>query len=137
MEPGPISIHAIIIAVSTTVGSFFGFRYLMRKKKENRIMEREDRIKKDGVEFTAAEVGLGFDPKLASKDKRMPCCLTADWTDPDSGQTHELKSQWFWYNPRNKENKIDFKDIKGWVIPGDPTMCHMDISEYKLHPYLH
>ena len=136
MEVQPISIHAIIIAVSTTVGSFFAFRYMMRKKKEHRLEEREARIKREGVEFTAPEVGMGFDPKLVSKDGRMPCCLTADWTDPDSGETHQLKSQWFWYDPRNEEKKIEFKDIKGHVIPSEPAFCHMDLSAYKLHPYL-
>ncbi len=135
--PQPISIHAIIIAVSTTVGAFFLFRHLMRKKKMNRLQEKEARIKRKGVEFTASEVGMGFDPKLVSKDGRMPCCLTTDWTNPDTGETHKLKSQWFWYNPRNEETKIEFKDIKGFVIPEEPESCYMDISEYKLHPYLH
>ena len=136
MEVQPISIHAIIVATTTVIGSFFLFRHLMRKKKERRLEEREARIKREGVEFTAPEVGLGFDPKLVSKDGRMPCCLTTDWTDPDSGETHKLKSQWFWYDPRNEEKKIEFRDIKGHVIPSEPAFCHMDLSAYKLPPYL-
>lgn len=135
---GPdVSIHAIIISLTTVVGSFFLFRYLMRSKKVRRLKEREARIKKEGVEFTAAEVGMGFDPKLVRKDGRMPCCLTTDWTNPDTGQTHKLSSQWFWYDPRNKEKKIEFKDIKGHVIPGEPEFCHMDITDHELTPYLH
>ncbi len=137
MEVEPISIHAIIIAVSTTVGSLFLFRYLMRSKKRRKLDNREYRTKREGVEFTASEVGMGFDPKLVSKDGRMPCCLTTDWTNPDTGETLELKSQWFWYNPRKEETKIEFKDVKGWVIPAEPEFCYMDISDHKLHPYLH
>ena len=137
MEGQAISIHAIIIMTSTVIGAFFLFRYLMRRKRQNRLNERMDQIEKDGVEFTAREMGLGFDPKMVRKDGRMPCCLTTDWTNPETGETHKLRSQWFWYNPRNEDNKVEFKDIKGKVIPSDPTFCSMDISAYNLTPFLH
>ena len=137
MEGQAISIHAIIIMTSTVIGAFFLFRHLMRRKRENRLNERMDQIEKDGVEFTAVEVGLGFDPKMVRKDGRMPCCLTTDWTNPETGKTHKLKSQWFWYDPRDEDNKVKFKDIQGKVIASDPTLCSMDISAYNLTPFLH
>ena len=116
-----VSIHAIIIMTTTVIGSFFLFRHLMRKKKAQESQKKMDIIKNHGVEFTASEPGLGFDPKKVRKDGRMPCCLTFDWTNPETGQSVQIKSQWFWYNPRDKEKRIEFRNVKGFVLADDPT----------------
>jgi hypothetical protein len=134
---GDTSIHAIIIMAITMIGSLFFFRFIMRKKRLNKQNKRIERIELEGVEFLAKETGLGFDPKMVRKDDgRMPCCLTTNWTNPETGKTQEIKSQWFWYNPRKEGDNLKFENIKGHVIPEDPTMCYMDISEYKLTTFL-
>ncbi len=132
-----VSIHAIIVVTSTVIGSFFLFRYILRRKKSIKLEEHARRIRRDGVEFTSEEVSLGFDPKMVRKDGRMPCCVTADWTHPDSGQVHQIKSQWFWYDPRRKDKRIDFKNVKGHVLPEDPAQAVMDLDEYEVATFLH
>ena len=105
MENGSISIHVVIMMAWTAGATFFLVRYLLRKKKKQQVDERLALIEKDGVDFSASEVSMGFDPKMVRKDGRMPCCLITDWTNPDTGETLKLKSQWFWYDPNNEENK--------------------------------
>lgn len=81
----------------------------------------------------ATEVGRGYDPNMQREDGRIPCCLTVEWTHPDSGEAFEFKSPWFWNDPRTGGDKLEFKDIPVRVVLSDPLLLNrVDLSSYKV-----
>ncbi|TNF91935.1 MAG: hypothetical protein EP297_14425 [Gammaproteobacteria bacterium] len=93
------------------------------------------KIDKQGQDFVLKVNETAYDPNFVNNDGAMAARLKCLWQHPDSGEEHELSSEWFWYIPKQSVSLDSIDEISVRIFTTDPERLNrFDLKAFDLQP---